>query len=182
VPAKLWSEEHTAKYNSLDQQTTVIMLSSKKISKKKQGNNNWSPDLAAAGTELAYWLLLKHSHKRPISAETLDTYMLRARLPAHSNLEGKVLNKEIKLARKKLEAVKEKAYEHRHSWIETLAMSNDIAKGKDPLRSRMLKQLFRLEWHRRARRCQELMGSNIGSGLREVHVPSDPAQEQDNQP
>ena len=103
VPAKLWSEERTAKYNRLDQHITAFMLSSEKNSlKKKQVNYEWSPDLAAAGTELAYWLLLKRSHKRPVNAETLDTYRLRARLSAHSNLEGKALNKEIKFARKRL--------------------------------------------------------------------------------
>jgi len=30
VPAELWSEEHTAKYNRLDQHITAIMLSSEK--------------------------------------------------------------------------------------------------------------------------------------------------------
>jgi len=96
-----------------------------------------------------------------VKVETLDTYRLRAKLPAHFNLEGKGLNKEIKLARKRLEAIREKTYDHRHSWLESLEISNDITKEKDPERSRILKQIVsREEWHKRYRKCQELMGSN----------------------
>ena len=173
---ELWTEEHTAKYNRLDQHITAIMLSAKKsCANKKQGKHEWSPDLAAAGPELSYWLILKLSHKRRVSEETLEAYRLRARLPARSMLEGKELNKEIRLAQMRLEAIQKNAYEHRQSWLESLAISNDFARGKDPTRSRTLKQqISREEWPRRYRRCQELIGTNIGSSLREVHVPSDP--------
>jgi len=182
MSTELWTDEHTAKYNRLDQHITAIMISAeKKCSNKKQGNHVWSPDLAAAGTELSYWLILKRSHKRQVSAETLEAYRLRAGLPTHSILAGKELNKEIRLARKRLESVRENAYEHRQSWLESLAISNDIARGKDPTRSRTLKQLIsREEWRRRYRRCQELIGTNTGSGLREVHVPSNPEEEPSN--
>jgi len=107
-----------------------------------------------------------------VSAETLDVYRLRVRLLDHSNLEGKELNKEIKLARKRLEAIWEKAYEHRQSWLESIAISNDVTKGKGPERSTTLKQLIsREEWHRRYRRCQELIGTTTGSGLRKFMSP-----------
>ena len=109
-------------------------------------------------------MILKSSHKRQVSTETLDAYRLRARLPIHSSLEGKELNKDIRLARKRLEAIQEKAYKHRQIWLESLAISNDMAKGKDPARSTTLKQLIsREEWRRRYRRCQELIGTNTGS-------------------
>lgn len=39
VPAKLWSEEHTAKYNRLDQHITDFMLSSEKNSLRR---NKWT--------------------------------------------------------------------------------------------------------------------------------------------
>ena len=60
-------------------------------------------------------------------------------------------------------------------------MSNDVAKGKDPNRSTTLKQLIsREEWRRRYKKCQELMGTNTGAGLREIHVPTDPTKEPSN--
>ena len=96
-------------------------------------------------------------------------------------LEGKELNKEIRLARKGLESIRKSAFEHRQSWLESLAISNDVARGKDPTRSRTLKQLIsREEWRRGYRSCQELIGTNTGSGLREVHVPSNSEEEPSN--
>ena len=80
-----------------------------------------------------------------MNKDVLDAYRTRAKLPTHSTLTGRDLNREIKLSRKRLQSIRESAYEHRRSWLESLAMSNDIAKGKDPNRSNTLKQLISRE-------------------------------------
>ena len=182
VPVTEWTTNHTTRFNSLDQHITSIMLSAeKKCSKKNHGKYEWSPDLAAAGSELAYWLMLRQSHWKTVNKDILDAYRTRAKLPTHSTLTGTDLNREIKLSRKRLQSIRENAHEHRRSWLESLAMSNDIAKGKDPNRSTTLKQLIsREEWRRRYKKCQELMGTNTGAGLREIHVPTDPTKEPSN--
>ena len=130
--------------------------------------------------ELLYWLLLKHSHKRRVNTGTLDAYRLRARLLTHSNLEGKELNNEIRLVRKRLKAIRGKAYEHRQSWLESITISNYAAKGKDPASTTLKQIISREEWRRRYRRCQELISTNTDSGLREVHVPFEPTEKLSN--
>jgi len=91
------------------------------------------------------------------------------------------LNKEVKLARKRLKQVRKDSHEHRKSWLEALAISNDISSGKDLNRSNTLRTLIsREEWRRRYKKCQELMGTLHLSGLKEVHVPQEDAETSSN--
>ena len=82
------------------------------------------------------------------------------------------LNREIRLARKRLKQVRKDSYEHRKSWPEALAISNDISSGKDPNRSNTLRTLISREERRHSyKKFQKLMGTLHLSGLREIHVP-----------
>jgi len=57
------------------------------------------------------------------------------------------LNGQIRLAKKRLKQVRKESYEHRKSWLEALAISNDIFSGKDPNRSNTRRTLIsRKEW------------------------------------
>jgi len=178
IPTTNWHADHTTKYNKLDQHITRLMLlSEKKCSKKKNSYYEWSPELAKAGSELSYLLLIKRSKKKVVHPEILERARIRAQTSTLLHIPLTDLNKEIKLARKRLKQVREQSYEHRKSWLEALAISNDLSSGKDPNQSNTLRILIsREEWRRRYKKCQNLMGTLHLSGLREIHVPQNESQ------
>ena len=182
IPPNHWHPEHTMKYNKLDEHITKLMLlAEKKCSKKKNSNYDWSPELAKAGSELSYLLLIKRSQKRLVHPELLEKARIRAQTSLPLHMSHTDLNKEIRQARKRLKQVRKDSYEHRKSWLEALAISNDISSGKDLNRSNTLRTLIsREEWRRRYKKCQELMGTLHLSGLKEVHVPQEDAETSSN--
>lgn len=126
--------------------------------KKKNSNYYWSPELAKAGSELFYLLLIKRSRKRLVHPELLEKIRIRAQTSLPLHMSHTELNREIRLARKRLKQLRRDSYEHRKSWLKALAISNEISIGKDPNRSNTLRTLFsREEWHHRYKKCQELM-------------------------
>jgi len=52
----------------------MMLLAEKRCSPKKINNYEWIPELARAGTELAYLLIIKRSLSRPIDPIVLDLY------------------------------------------------------------------------------------------------------------
>jgi len=62
-----------------------MLLAEKKCSKKKNSNYDWSPELAKAGSELSYPLLIKRSRKRLVHPELLEKARIHAQtsIPLH---------------------------------------------------------------------------------------------------
>ena len=116
-----------------------MLISEKKCARKKNSNYDWGPELAKAGCELSYLLLLKRSRKRLVNKEILEKHRIRAQTNVPQNICLLDLHREIKLARKRLKQLIEESYEHRKSWLEALAISNDICSGKDPNESNTLR-------------------------------------------
>jgi len=126
-------------------------------------------------------VILITNQAQSLNPRVLDIYRQRANFPSPITITGTELNRVIKLARRRLEEIRENAYEHRRSWLEALAMSNDIMKGNDSQRSKTLRQLIsREEWRHRYKKCQVLLGTSNGSGLKEIHVPLDATQAPNN--
>ena len=134
------------KYNKLDEHITKLMLlAEEKCSKKENSNYDWSPELAKAGSDFSYLLLMKRSRERLVHPELLEKARIRAQTSLPLHMPHAELNREIRLARKRLKQVRQDSYEHRKSWLEALAISNDLSSGKDPNCSNTLRTLISRE-------------------------------------
>ena len=99
IPPTHWYPEHTMRYNKLDEHVTKLMLlAERKFSKKKNSNYDWSPELAKAGSELSYLLLIKRSRKRLVHPELLEKARIRAQTSIPIHMSHTDLNKETRLA------------------------------------------------------------------------------------
>lgn len=72
------------------------------------------------------------------------------------------------IAHKCCKAIGQQVYEHRRNWLESLAISIDIAKGDDPSRSKMLMKNH--QQRKEAKKIQEMPRADMYKHRRQPEV------------